>query len=361
MRPEKTKARTIIIVLLIVVSVFLSRHLWVGHIGSDNRILDFVSYWASGCLLLSGENPYSAESILRVQQSVGWTKDEPLVMYNPPWTLTFILPFCAGDYFAGKLMWMIFLLGLLFISNHVLWTHYHGSEDNRVLSLIALVSFTPVYLMVSKGQIVPLILAGLVGFLYCQRKSKWWTAAFFTIFLTIKPQLTYLFWISLLLWIIHDKKWVFLSALASINLILMCLPLFFQAHIYWDYVAHMTSSSSAYLWATPVLGTHLRLIFGGENHWLQFLPAVISIVWMVYYYEKRKLDWDWSRELPIILFVSLISTSYSWVNDYVLMLIALTQATGWISDGETSSGKPVLFGYISANLIIFCSVFAEFQ
>ena len=112
-----------------------------------------------------------------VQQSVGWTKDEPLVMYNPPWTLTFILPFCAGDYFFAKFMWLMILLVILFICNHMLWTYYNGCEENRVLSLIAFGSFAPVYFMISKGQIVPLILVGLVGFLHYNQKSKWWLAA----------------------------------------------------------------------------------------------------------------------------------------------------------------------------------------
>ena len=353
MIPGSNKIKTTVFIALLLVLVFHPKHLWIGPISSDSRITDFISYWASGQLLMNGEDPYSAENILPVQQSVGWTKDEPLVMYNPPCILAFILPFCIGDYSISKLMWLIMLLATLFICNHVLWTFYNGLKENRVLSLIAFGSFSPVYFMISKGQIVPLILAGLVGFLHHNRKNRWWLAASFTIFLMIKPQLTYLFCISLLLWIIHVKNWKFLMEIALINLIFMSIPLLFRVHTYMDYGAHMTSSSSAYLWATPVLGTHLRLLFGGENHWLQFLPMVVSIIWMVYYFNKKKHDWDWSQELPIILFVSLISTSYSWVNDYALMLIAIAQAAAWIADCETSCRKQVLVGYVAVNIIFF--------
>ena len=349
----KRKFKIIVIVFLLIIAICLLRYLCVSHIASDSRITDFISYWASGHLLLNGENPYSAESIMHVQQSVGWTKDEPLVMYNPPWTLTFILPFCAGDYFVAKFMWLIILLVILFICNHMLWTYYNGCEENRVLSLIAFGSFAPVYFMVSKGQIVPLILVGLVGFLHYNQKNKWWLAALFTIFLTIKPQITYLFWISLLLWIFHHKNWAFLSALAGIHLVFMSLPLFFRFHTYIDYFSQMTSSSSAYLWATPVLGTYLRLIFGGENYWLQFIPMIISIIWLFYYYAKGRQEWDWSREMPIILFVSLISTFYGWVNDYVLLLVALTQATGWTISSKPAYRKKILVVYIIVNIVFF--------
>jgi len=37
-------------------------------------INDFIEYWAAAKLLLSGGNPYSAEQLLQLQRTVGWSK-----------------------------------------------------------------------------------------------------------------------------------------------------------------------------------------------------------------------------------------------------------------------------------------------
>jgi len=63
---------------------------------------DFAAFWASGRLFLNGNNPYSSERLLELQQSVGWTRPNPLVPYYPPWVIPFILPFCLKNYLLGK-------------------------------------------------------------------------------------------------------------------------------------------------------------------------------------------------------------------------------------------------------------------
>jgi hypothetical protein len=51
---------------------------------------DFIEYWAAAKLLLSGGNPYSTEQLLQLQRTVGWSKNEALLMWNPPGTFFFI-------------------------------------------------------------------------------------------------------------------------------------------------------------------------------------------------------------------------------------------------------------------------------
>jgi hypothetical protein len=52
-------------------------------------INDFIEYWAAAKLLLSGGNPYSAAQLLQLQRTVGWSKNEALLMWNPLGTLFF--------------------------------------------------------------------------------------------------------------------------------------------------------------------------------------------------------------------------------------------------------------------------------
>lgn len=54
---------------------------------------DFVEYWAAAHLLWTTNNPYAPDQLFALQRTVGWAKEVPLLMWNPPWTLSFILPF----------------------------------------------------------------------------------------------------------------------------------------------------------------------------------------------------------------------------------------------------------------------------
>ena len=68
-------------VLLSQLGIVASRyHGWLG-------LSDFVEYWSAGQLLRGGQNPYDVDALHAVQQELGWTREQPLRMWNPPWLL----------------------------------------------------------------------------------------------------------------------------------------------------------------------------------------------------------------------------------------------------------------------------------
>jgi hypothetical protein len=71
---------------------------WTRWMGSEELYIhapvdDFVEYWAAGCLNVLGGDPYSGEQLFELQREVGWAKDVPLMMWNPPPALTIVMPF----------------------------------------------------------------------------------------------------------------------------------------------------------------------------------------------------------------------------------------------------------------------------
>jgi len=70
---------------------------------------DFLEYWASARLLLDGKNPYSPEEQLALQRSVISNTQQPLMMWNPPWTLFFIMPFGLLSFFLAHALWSILI------------------------------------------------------------------------------------------------------------------------------------------------------------------------------------------------------------------------------------------------------------
>ena len=65
------------------------------------------------------------------------------------------------------------------------------------------------------------------------------------------------------------------------------------------------------------------MIFGLEKFWLQFVAPLIGVLWFVYYWIRHHADWSWKREMPILILVSILTMSYGWTYDYVLLLFVI--------------------------------------
>src|SRR5437868_15494925 len=90
---------------------------------------DFLEYWASARLLLDGKNPYSPQEQLVLQRSVVPNTTRPLMMWNPPWTLFFILPFGLLGFPVAHALWSILLLLCLLFCSVRLYRVYGGPPD----------------------------------------------------------------------------------------------------------------------------------------------------------------------------------------------------------------------------------------
>ncbi|HQH28883.1 MAG TPA: hypothetical protein PLP17_15930, partial [Oligoflexia bacterium] len=92
--------------------------------------------------------------------------------------------------------------------------------------------------------------------------------------------------------------------------------------IYIDYFA--VFGQLPVYWDTPTLGGLLDKICGYQHRWLKFLPTVAALlsaaVLIVRYFGVSR----WRREILYLLIpISLFSTPYCWVYDYVLMFPVL--------------------------------------
>lgn len=319
---------------------------------------DFGAYWASGHLLLEGDDPYSAEKVLAVQQSLGWTEKEPIVSYNPPWALTFLLPFCMPDFPTGKIFWMICTLAFILFSADRLWLIYGGFRETRAWALLAVVTFSPAMFAYKLGQIVPLMLLGLAGFLYCVRRKNWWLAGMTLVLIAVKPHTLYLFWFALLFWAVKHRLWpVLLGSLLA----LMCAtlpPLFYNLDVFSQYFGNIIAKSYALHWATPTVGTFLRLSFGSQHDWLQYIPALAGLIWFLFYWRTHRDGWVWEDRLPLLIFVSLMTNFYTWPSDYLMILPVVIQATVWIrrEPGVRYAGW-ILILYVAINVSAIVSTF----
>ena len=94
------------------------------------------------------------------------------------------------------------------------------------------------------------------------------------------------------------------------------------------------------------------LLLGRSEHWLQSLPTVIGIAWLVYYWQRLKAHWQWSEELPLVLLVSVTTSFFAWTYDHVVFLPALIEVTAWIKRTRLPWYRSwAVMGYLTINIV----------
>jgi hypothetical protein len=312
-------------------------------------VRDFVEYWAATRLLLTGNNPYGPQELFELQRSVGWTDSIPLLMWNPPWTLSFILPFGLASFDIAQFSWLLLNTFIVLLCAKQLWLLYGGAPTAYRTAWLVVLTFAPAYLVLILGQIGPLILLGLVGFLHCARAKRWKWAGALTILVSIKPHLLYLFWIALVLWIFEKRQWQLMIGVMVSGFIAATIPLLFSPSVYADYIQLNRTAKlpTPFDWQTPTMGQAARFFFAPEAVWLQFVPSLIGVFWLLFHWHKSKNQWEWSAQLPILIVASLATTSFAWSFDYIVLLPAIIQAASWLSGRQELSCKtPVIIVYV---------------
>src|SRR5437773_1475166 len=120
---------------------------------SPSIVTDFVDFWAAARLLLNGGNPFSPTEVLELQRSVGLVESKPLLMWNPPWTLSFVLPFGAMDFQLSQFFWLLLHVFFILLSAQKLWVIYSHVERKSYLPWIAVLTFIPAWFVLIIGQI----------------------------------------------------------------------------------------------------------------------------------------------------------------------------------------------------------------
>jgi len=300
------------------------------------HINDFVEYWASSRLLLTGKNPYSVAELSSLQKSVGWINDKPLIMWNPPWTLTFLIPFGFLEFPIAEFLWLVCNCAILLFCAKQLWTIYGGSIVQCRVAWIMTFLFAPTIVVLLTGQIGPLILLGVVGFLHFEMRKQYGLAGASLVLVAIKPHLIYLLWPALLMWTIERKRWAAIFGLSLGMLAVSMVVLVLDPAVFNEYrLLNLTAPPpTPFDQETPTLGRALKNLVMPESGLSQFLPSLVGILWLPFYWKTCKTNWEWTRQMPVILLVSLTTTFFAWTCDQVVLLPALLQATVWCLDNR---------------------------
>jgi hypothetical protein len=221
---------------------------------------------------------------------------------------------------------------LIFFSVQQLWCIYGGAATPTPFIWLLAVTFVPTILVLISGQISPVLLAALTGFLYFQRRKNFFAAGSSAAFLSIKPHLLYLFWIVFALWLWRERHWRVIAGTLVTGVIIAMIPLLFDAQIYFQYFALYQRSDipKPLDWFTPTLRTATKMFIGPDHIWLQFAPTLAGIVWLLFHWYRHKDHWDWLEQVPCIVLVSVVTSFFAWTYDQVVFFPAIIEAAIWI-------------------------------
>lgn len=344
---KKRIAYRLVLLLALIVSLF---YLW--QIGSQLLVdlkyimgQDFAQIWAAGKLNLIGANPYDPIQIQQVKNAIVSPVEEPQVItifYSPPWSLPLAMIFAGFPYLFSRIIWLLISIIILLICADQLWKLYAGPKNLRRFAWVVVFSFGPTYLMLSQGQVTYWILLALVGFLgFIENKKYDYLAGACVALACLKPQLLYLFFISLFIWVVSMRRYKVLVGLCLTLLSATIIGLLFNHHLVGQYF-NALQEYPPIAWFTPTFGAFIRLLFGLEKFWLQYIPIFFGFLWLGWYWYHHRKTWRWRNQLPNLLFASFLTTPYAWTYDQVLLLVGLIPA--WIVLLHADRRQIILFG-----------------
>ncbi|MFO0877354.1 MAG: glycosyltransferase family 87 protein [Gemmataceae bacterium] len=315
----------------------------------DPPLADFAEYWAAGRLILAGENPWDIEQVRTLENEAG-RPGEPVLMWNPPWALTLVVPLGMLGVRPAYWLWQaanaLTLLGAIW-----LLARLYAPNQWRAQAGVGCLTFFPVYIALAQGQIAGLLPLGAALVLWAIEAEREFLVGLAATLLSIKPQVGYLVWVALGLWIVAGRRWRVVAGLACGIGVCLLPPLLLNPQVITQYreavVLHPPTQ-----YATPTWGTFLRLAIGTEQFWLQSVTPCLGMVWLGLYWWTRP-RWNWLDEFPLIAGVSVASMGYGWFYDLVLMLPGVAQVTGM---GALPRGGVVV--YLLLNLVAFLQVLA---
>lgn len=319
------------LVVLLGVCGWLLNRLFFGEL---NAPFDFAAFWVAGHLTVAGENPYQPHRVREIQRALGMD-DTAIVVWNPPWALTLLIPFGAMPFRIAFGAWVLVHLTLMLIVAGLLWRGLGGKFCQCWIAILLTLTFIPTIFLIGGGQITAVVMIGLAGFLVAARGDRPILAGIMGGLTAVKPHLLTLFavWIVLEATRSRFARRVIVGGL--ITGCLMCLvPTILHANVWGDYWKAMTTPSSSehrHLseWTPPLLGWWLRQAIPGNPFWVQWIPLLMGMTGFIWWWLRigRHAPIDWAEHLPWIVGGSMLIAPYGvWQHDLVLLLIPILAA-----------------------------------
>jgi hypothetical protein len=289
--------------------------------------MDFMGYWSSTYLLYHGENPYSVDLMTAIQQTqVHSTLDATIRSWNPPVLFVFLMPLAWMSFTSAKFVWLLVSLVLIITAGLMLTRIYLSPAfpGVKLIFLVFVVGFPAVVAGLYMGQVTFMVFWGLILCLTLVRKEQWFWAGAALILTAIKPHLTVLSVLYLLVHMAKRRQWQGWIGLALTGTACLIVLFLFRPSLLRDFQGAFAVASVP--WATSTIGGLLSYLgFSGLLRYLIFLLLPLPFL-------LAKYSETFSPELSVALLtlITVPTTFYGWSYDQTILLIPIAQVFGWL-------------------------------
>jgi hypothetical protein len=320
------------------------------NVASRLPLQDFVQYWSASTLNARGANPYDGSAILAVERSLGWLEPEANFMYNPPWMISVASPFLLLDYTTARSACMLLQFAIIAGVAIVLWDDHGGPVHLRWVAGLLALSAYPSLIAIRLGQSSLLVLLALVGFIHWEGKGRDFLAGAALALAMVKPHLVYLVWPAVGIWAIARRRWGVVAGGVVMLGLLTVVAVVPNPEVFRQFFTMLRDRPPAHF-LSPTPGSYLRLIFGGERFWLQYVPPLVGLAWLAGSWRSwlGTCEESWKDRIVPVLFASLLTTSYgAWTPDMVVLLIPVLGLSATLaSDGRPRVIAPALVSWMA--------------
>lgn len=337
--------------LLLIALIILIR-MW-SNSNNPLPMRDFVEYWSAGRAFLDGRNPYDPLVLLEHQRRIlnEPDLDQPVMMWNPPWSLVLVAPFGAMPPQVSHLVWLVLQFVAVIISMMMLIAVYRVPKDRWVYVAGAVAMMAPLHLLIWYGQIGGFCLLGLSGFLFFYDRGQMYRAGMFAALLALKPHLLFGVGLVLILDAAFNARSRRVVVAGGLTLIAAALIAWlYNPMVYSYYYQAIQAPSSEYHrsvrdWKQPLVSYWLRIWIDPSQFRLQFIPTFFASIVIAAIYLTRKNAWKWPIMMPWLVVISAISTAYgAWIFDLVILLVPIVHAAS--VQRNTGSSYVLLAAYV---------------
>jgi hypothetical protein len=306
---------------------------WQGHrFYTDPTFLppdDFVAFWGAGRVNGTGGDPYDGRQLFPVQESAGWDRDRPNMLWVPPWGFSVYTPFGLLPARTAQLLWLLGQAAAIVGCAVAAWRVYGGDPRLTLWVPAAALSFYPTMFLLTSGQSSGWLLLGMTGLLVGAASGRPWLAGLAAL-AALKPHLFVPIWVVLALDATRSRRSAALLGWGVlVGAVMTVAPLAVNPDVwgqYFDTLARPDSDTHPALsgWRPPLIGYYARVAIDPTKFWIQAVPTALALAAVPVYWWLRCSRWDWASELPRLIMVGLITAPYgAWPYDQIVLLIPL--------------------------------------
>ena len=305
-----------------------------------------MGYWSATHLFSRGENPYSLELMTAVQfQEAHSTLDVTIMSWNPPTLFVFLLPLALVSFGTAKFVWVFINMTLVLTAGLMLTSIYMQEVSPRIryAFLIFVIAFPAVLAGLYMGQVTFLVFWGMVACIALMKKGQWFWAGAILILATIKPHITILSVIYILVYMARNRRWQGWIGLLLSGITCLIILFLFRPALLGDLQGQTVVARVP--WATSTLG--------GLISYLGFSDAAryLIILFLPLPFLLAKHSDTFSLELSVALLTLLTvpTTFFGWSYDQAILLIPIAQIFAWMA--RSGFRWPVIASIVCAMIL----------